>query len=387
MRNIRIAVISPVDYEHANAMLSGVKEVARRRLWDVVPLQDARYVELPSLIEQRRIHGIIGDLLSDRWSQPLQATHSVALVHTGEQSMLKTVSCAGFDNREAGRMAARHFLSRQYSHLYFAGTGNDDLSGQDRREGFCTQASDAGLEPQLFPPLCLTAPLTEWEAYLRRMPEPAAVFCQNDGIARRLVACCQRIGRLIPESVALLGCGNSLLDSFFAGIGISSIETDYHELGMEAANLLDILLTEQPAAPIHRKVNPKGLIMRETTGPGNLHPLVARAIDLMQHQISSCLTMRDLARQMHASRRLLELRFREYLGRSPKAELIRMRMERARELLSQPHMPIRNIAEQCGYPEISHFYTRFKQHHEGMPPAQWRERITRRESPNRLPQN
>ncbi len=372
MNAVKIAVLIPVDFEHANAVLSGVKDVAYRRSWDIVPLHDTRNIGLQSLIATHSVQGIIGDLLSDRWVQSLHTDRPVALVHTGEQSVLETVSCAGSDHRRAGALAASHFLSRHYRHLYFAGLGGQDASSRDKAAGFAGQAQEAGLAITSFPPLCLTAPLDSWVKFVKDLPAPAAIFCQDDGVARRLITCCRRAGRTVPESLSLMGCGNSALDSFFAGIGISSIETDDRRLGAEAARLIARALDDPGASPEYTRIPPTGLVLRETTGAGNLDALVGRALDFMQSQLASPLSVADIARHVNASRRLLELRFRETLGRSPHEELVRLRMAQARELLANPQLSIGTVAERCGYPERPHFYARFKQHHGGLPPAAWR---------------
>jgi len=55
--------------------------------------------------------------------------------------------------------------------------------------------------------------------------------------------------------------------------------------------------------------------------------------------------------QVPLSRRMLEIRFREVLGRSPAAEIRRVRLERARRLLIETRLPIPRIAVACGFVE------------------------------------
>ena len=377
MSIVRIAVIGPVNFEHANTMLTGVKSFIPHRSWEIIPLHYSQNVELHSLIAQHRIHGIIGDLLSDRWVQSLRGGQSVALVHTGGASALQTVSSVSVDDRRAGILAATHFLGRQYRHLYFASLGEGDASARDKREGFTRKAGEEGVAVTAFPSLCLTGPLQEWVSFVKSLPVPAAVFCQDDSTSRRVIACCRQAGRAIPETISIIGTGNSALDSFLAGIGISSIMTDYSALGMEAARMVARALDDPDAPPLHIRIPPAGLVLRDTTGIGAMNSLVGRAMDFMEKQMATPISVPLIARHVKASRRLVELRFRETLGRSPHEELVRLRMARARELLADPRLAIRVIAERCGYPEPAHFYARFKQHHGGIPPAAWRRNTLR----------
>jgi LacI family transcriptional regulator len=372
MNRISIAVLGPVNFEHANAMLTGVKDYARHRSWNVIPLHYSQNIALENLIAEHRIQGIIGDLLSDRWVQSLRGGQTVALVHTGGQSVLRSVSGVCSDDRASGILAASHFIGRQYRHLYFAGLGEGDASARDKQDGFTGKAAEAGIAAAMFPSLCLTGPLQEWVSFVKSLPMAAAVFCQDDGTARRVIACCQQAGRPVPGTVSIIGTGNSALDSFLAGVGISSIMTDYTTLGAEAARLAARALVDPGAPPLHIRIPPAGLVLHETTGIGALNSIVGRAMDFMEKQIAAPISVTQIARHVNASRRLVELRFRETLGRSPHEELVRLRMARARELLADPRIAIRVIAERCGYPEPAHFYARFKQHHDGTPPAAWR---------------
>ena len=63
---------------------------------------------------------------------------------------------------------------------------------------------------------------------------------------------------------------------------------------------------------------------------------------------------------MPMSRRTLEHLFRRYLGRSPKEEIDRLRIERARQLLTHTSLPLGEVAERSGYASLSRFSHAFK---------------------------
>lgn len=371
-RIFRIAVLGQVHFEHASAMFTGIKGTRCRAPMEIIPLHYSQNAALNRLIQRNRIDGIIGDLLSDRWVESLQTDgRRLALVHIGGQSVLHSVSTVSIDDYRIGALAASHYLQRHYRHLYFAGLAGDAAARQ-KLAGFSETAAAAGHGVTELPTLSLTAPLTVWENFMRTLPSPAAVFCQDDGVARRVIACCRHTATAVPDAVSIIGTGNISLDSLLAGIGISSIEADYTALGAEAARLMEIALSDPEAPPTHIRLPPRGLILRESTGIGGGNSLVGRALDFMEKQLAAPIRVDDIAAHVNASRRLLELRFRETLGRSPHEELTRLRMARARERLTDPHISVAAIAEECGYPERAHFDARFKQHHNGTPPAAWR---------------
>jgi len=275
------------------------------------------------------------------------------------------------DDRAIGGLAAEHFVRRRYAALLYAGVRSYSCS-EARYEGFRREAEQHGCRAIALPRATLTSHLQEWSDVLREVPKPAGIFCVDDHTARRTVALCRRMDLKIPDDIAIIGVGDSQLDSFFAGISISSIELPHGRIGYEAAELLAQQLRGGTLPASRVTVAPRGLKLRETTGVGALNSLVGRAINYIESNLSSNITVEDLVTHTHASRRLLELRFRETIGRSPHQEITRLRMTCARRQLRDPALSIADVAAGCGYPEVSHFYARFKQHHDGTPPGAWR---------------
>jgi hypothetical protein len=67
----------------------------------------------------------------------------------------------------------------------------------------------------------------------------------------------------------------------------------------------------------------------------------------------------------------LRHRFRKLFGTSPQALLVRLRIERAKELLRSSTLPLKEIAHELGYSR-QHDLTRAFRKHCGMSPSQWK---------------
>ena len=80
---------------------------------------------------------------------------------------------------------------------------------------------------------------------------------------------------------------------------------------------------------------------------------------------------RDVVEHLGVSRRWLELRFIERFNRTPHQEIVRVRMDRACYLLRGSRLPLRLIAERCGYPLLHNFGRAFKKA-VGQTPAAYR---------------
>ena len=83
------------------------------------------------------------------------------------------------------------------------------------------------------------------------------------------------------------------------------------------------------------------------------------ALDIMNKTVD--LSMSELARKINMTESMFYKTFKEDMGITPAEHHLRLRCERARELLlNDLESPIANIAEQCGFPSARHFSTVFK---------------------------
>jgi transcriptional regulator GlxA family with amidase domain len=73
------------------------------------------------------------------------------------------------------------------------------------------------------------------------------------------------------------------------------------------------------------------------------------------------------------SRSGLHQPFLDHIGRPPGSELHRVRIERAKRLLTQSKMKLEEIAEMCGYQSANSFWVAFKQT-AGIFPKQYQKR-------------
>lgn len=84
------------------------------------------------------------------------------------------------------------------------------------------------------------------------VPEPVAVFCMSDGIAKDLYRHAKAKGKRIPDDISVLGAGN--LD--FAEMidpPLTSFEQHPYDIGFQAAStVLKRLEEDQPTPPVHQ---------------------------------------------------------------------------------------------------------------------------------------
>jgi LacI family transcriptional regulator len=186
---------------------------------------------------------------------------------------------------------------------------------------------------------------------------------------------------MVPEEVAVVGVDNDEVLCELSDPPLTSVVPDAAGIGYAAAVLLDGLMAGQtpPANPI--LVAPLGIITRGSSDVLALEDrqLVA-GLRFLRGNAFRRIDMSEVAKAAGLSRRALERRFRLEIGRSPKAEVIRLRIERAKELLHETDWPLAEIAEKTGFTHGEYLHAVFTRK-TGMTPGVFRKTAPLPESP------
>lgn len=67
--------------------------------------------------------------------------------------------------------------------------------------------------------------------------------------------------------------------------------------------------------------------------------------------------------------------YQKFFQSTPHADLLQIRMDKAKNLLTNEALPVQHIAGMCGFSDFSHFSRYFKKQ-TGYSPAQWRKKLT-----------
>lgn len=100
---------------------------------------------------------------------------------------------------------------------------------------------------------------------------------------------------------------------------------------------------------------------------------MARSLRFIWEHSHEAISVKNLVGVAAMSRRGLHKAFIEHLGRTPGQELHRVRIERAKRLLTESDHKIETLAGMCGYQSANSFSIAFKQT-TGVSPKQFREK-------------
>jgi transcriptional regulator GlxA family with amidase domain len=116
----------------------------------------------------------------------------------------------------------------------------------------------------------------------------------------------------------------------------------------------------------------RSALRKEVEALSGLHPNLRKAVVYLADHYAEPIRLEALARQAHVSQSHLSFLFRSGLQMSCKSLLARIRIERAKELLTEDRrQPVTDVALQVGFADLSHFEKCFRRE-VGLSPRQFR---------------
>ncbi len=286
------------------------------------------------------------------------------------------VGCASLhsDERAVGALAADHFLQRGFSHFAQVGLSRAPF-GPIRQAGFARPLASARPDTPIPTLNTHTAADTEDQRrldFLAGLPVPCGVFCLTDWVAHRVSLAARRIGRRIPEELAIVGVDNDLMICDFTDPPLSSVRQATDRIGYEACELLAKMLAGQPTPTDPVLVPPRGVVPRRSSDIlAVADPMVRLAVEIIHSKPGGQVGVSEVFAGVPLSRRMLEMRFKAAMGRTVRDEVWRRRVERVRYLLEETDQPFKQIAEAAGFAHTSYLTTFFKKL-TGLTPSQCR---------------
>jgi LacI family transcriptional regulator len=285
------------------------------------------------------------------------------------------------DHRAIARLAVEHLCERQFRHFAFVGVDRAVWSA-DRRDAVVEELRASGHVCHVYSPLSRRHFLEGWEGgqqdlaeWLRGLPKPIGVIAAHDLRALCVLDACRRDGLPVPEQVAVIGVDN---DEVLCNLGdppLSSVRLDVELIGYEAAGLLEHLMKgkKAPAKPI--MIAPQGVVTRRSTDTVAIEDaLIAKAMRFIQQNACGSVGVDQVAAHCGVSRRHIERNFTKFLGSSPNEHIVRAKLARAKQLLSETDYSLDLVAEKSGFTHAAYLSVLFKKHL-GQTPGEFRRTV------------
>ena len=184
----------------------------------------------------------------------------------------------------------------------------------------------------------LVSPNTDLADWLLSLPLQTGVLAMCDHWAVEVLQICRDVGLRVPEDIAVLGVDDDEFYCQLARPALSSVILASEAIGLRAAELIDSLLGKsnkrRNLAP-EILLPPVGIATRRSTDVLAIdEPNVVAAIRFIRENCNRPIDVSDVLKEVPVSRRWLERRVQDVLGITLGAEIRRVRIERAKRLLT-----------------------------------------------------
>ena len=288
----------------------------------------------------------------------------------------------GCDDRAIGRLAAQHLLERGLKRFAYCGFAEVGWS-ENRSLGFSATAAEAGFPCHLYHDVRDKRIPRAWEkaqhalaAWLRALPKPVGLMAGTDLHAQQVLDACRRARVAVPEEAAVIGVDNDEDLCRLCDPALSSVINNPRQIGYEGARLLARLMRREvrPGEAEPTLIPPLGVAARGSTDITAIENReAAEAVSFIRKHACDRIQARDVARAIDRSRATLYRLFQDALGRSPRQEILRVQLERAKTLLTQTGHTLDEIADLAGFNDAAYFSVAFKREL-GLTPGTFRAR-------------
>lgn len=372
---------------YGRGVLRGISQFVRQNPHWSVRLQDRGLNDpTPEWLERWKLDGVIARVETEGLAKALLRLN-LPVVNLSAIWIDKRFPVIDTNDEQVADLAFDHFSERGFRSLAFCGYPGARWS-DTRQERLAELARKAGMSYHDFVPRRsrhpAQAPLTlsletlgltqdkELIAWLRQLPIPTGVLAANDLRGQQLLGLCREMEIAVPDHLAILGVDDDELLCELTDPPLSSIRPDCERIGLAAANTLESQMNQRRRRPKDLFIPPTGIATRQSTDALAIdEPLIARAVSYIREHACSGIGVPDVLRKIPLSRSKLERGFNRHLGRPPKAEILRLQLQRARELLLETDLPLPEISTLCGFRHPEYFNALFRQK-TGIPPGKFR---------------
>ncbi len=369
-RKLTVLLLIESSRGYGRGCLRGVADYCRiYGNWQVIHVERTMNEPLPRGIRDWKLDGIISRSEMADISREVDALELPTVDLRGSYVPRHGVSL-DTDPYACALQAAEHFCERGLRDIAFCGYGGVDFSDA-RGSAFREIAAEKGCRAYHFDSpanqfsgisreLSAEGDDTELIKWLKTLPTPCGVFACNDVRGRQVLRACAEIGIAVPEQLALVGVDN---DSDICDLTIpsmSSIEPDTHRIGFTGATYLAELMNGNR---VDEKtfVKPKGVVVRASSDMVAIADReIAGILNYIGRHACDGLNVEMLCQEFRLSRSSLERRLKKAIGRNAKAEIDRVRIERAKLLLRETDRKLLAIANHVAYSSAAKFAAAFK---------------------------
>lgn len=323
------------------------------------------------------VDGIIAHIRNPAMAKIIADSQIPAVVSPFTQNAPSFKCLIEADSTAMGKMAAEHFLSRGFSNFGYCGYGNIWYS-KEREAGFTEAVRACGFAEPLTYDNRKTPSKTEELAaiaqWLHSLPKPCGVFACNDDLAEKVLEACKIEKIKVPDSVAVLGVDN---DEFICNLTqppLSSIALNGEQVGYEAAAMLEKMMHSDRVKVKNVMLLPTHVVVRQSSDIMAIKDTeVHKSLEYIAQHCDQPIAVGNVVTAAMCSRRTLERKFRQILGKSIREQIQDMRTDKIARLLLETDLSVSQITYKMGFSRVDHVCRYFRRRY-NMSPSDYRQR-------------
>ena len=380
-KTFKVALLFDKSNGYDRAILRGINKYGRIHgpwlihLWPLL-----KYVNTSQLKKWGADGIIMRQSLGD---ERIIKTNVPIIVSPISQKEIKGVGNIIGNSTAIASMAAEHLLNCGFTHFAYCGIADLPWSNL-RGENFAKSIGKAGFKTFFYEhPDSKLQRLWENEQkvlaqWVKSLPKPCGILVCNDERAQQVIEACRLAGQRVPNEIAVLGINNDELLCDLSDPPLSSIALNAERAGYEAAEMLNKMMLGHPPENMVITVDPIYVVARESTDILAMEDEdVAGALRFIRTHVKESIGVINVVESLTISRRVLEKRFRQLLGRSIQHEIRRIRVEHIAWMLAETNLSIAQIAFSLGFsgPES---LSRYFKTEKGMSPLYYRSQYAKK---------
>ncbi len=367
MKNRSVALLLETSNAYSRGLLDGIIGfVQRHGGWSVFLPEQERGAAPPDWLRRWQGDGIIARIETHEIARAVRAT-KLPVVDLSAGRFIEEIPWLETDDQKIATLAAEHLLERGFRNLAYCGDPGFQWSTL-REQQFALCVETAGARYFVHQSAARNGATYSWNrdrrsliSWLRKLPRPVGIMACYDIKAQQLLAICRDEEIAVPDEVAVIGVDNDRRLCELCDPPLSSVVPNSWKTGFEAASLLNRMMSGEKLDNQPRLIPPLGVQTRQSTDVLAIDdPDIVAALRLIRIRAFDGITVQEILKQIPMSRRVFENRFQKLVGRSPHAEILRLRIDRCRQLLSETDLPLTEIAQATGFPHAEYLSVSFK---------------------------
>jgi len=302
------------------------------------------------------------------------------------------------DNISVGHLAAKHLLETGAQNFGFLARGETlykekkhapgkRIYPRERLKGYVNELKQRGFEPDVFYlkgyPLWKKNTWLKIEKdvanYLKSLPKKTALFCADDALASVALRVAEKQNIKVPDDLMVVGFGNTINYCYSSLPSMSSIVYPGRTIGREVAKILAKQLSPKSNMPSDLEIVIDTIKERESTSYIAIEDKeIASLVKWIRLKApTEAIQVSDLEGHSSYSLSSIKLKFKQYLGHSPKDEIKQVRIARLKHHLKDIGKKLSEIAQEMDFrstEEMSRFFLR----ETGVRPSVFRQELIQR---------